>query len=154
MIFLMRVQSFNIVCLLVFHNLYIVHTMKYTRALVVRPSFWFGPHVFTAYANKNPLSLSKFQADKRWKIFKKFRLKDHKCKWSKTLCQILSFMINLSMFYATKTMEQWGPNHEYVALWRDITTFFTLTRHFSATTRLNLTISSTNVKEIFSDLMV
>ena len=26
MIFLMRVQSFNIVCLLVFHNLYIVHT--------------------------------------------------------------------------------------------------------------------------------
>ena len=29
MIFLMRVQSFNIVCSLVFHNLYIVHTMKY-----------------------------------------------------------------------------------------------------------------------------
>ena len=26
---LMRVQSFNIVCTLVFHNLYIVHTMKY-----------------------------------------------------------------------------------------------------------------------------
>ena len=29
MIFLMRVQSFNIVCSLVFHNLYIVHAMKY-----------------------------------------------------------------------------------------------------------------------------
>ena len=132
----------------------ILRPFQYTRALVVRPSFWFGPHVFTAYANKNLISLFKFQADKRGKILKKFRLKDHKCKWSKTLCQILSFMIKLSMFYATKTMEQLGPNHEYVALWRDITTFCSLTRDFSATTRLNLTISSTNVKEIFSDLMV
>ena len=51
-------------------------------------------------------------------------------------------------------MEQLGPNHEYVAFWRDITTFGSLTRDFSATTRLNLTISSTNVKEILSDLMV
>ena len=88
----------------------------YTRALVVRPSFWFGPHVFTAYANKNPVSLFEFQADKGGKILIKFRLIDHKCKWSKTLCQIVSIMINLSMFYATKTMEQWGPNHENVTL--------------------------------------
>ena len=96
---------------------------SHTRGSAV---FLVRPPLFTAYANKNPISLSKFQADKRGKIFKKFCLKDHKCKWSKTLCQILSFMINLSMFYATKTMEQWGPNHEYVALWRDITTFFSL----------------------------
>ena len=116
---------------------------------MVRPSFWFGPHVFTAYANKNPVSLFEFQADKRGKILKKIRLIDHKYKWAKSLCQIVRIRINLSMFYATKTMEQWGPNHEYVTLWRDITTFSSLTRDFSASTRLNLPISSTNVKEIF-----
>ena len=123
-------------------------------ALVVRPSFWFGPHVFAAYANKNPVTLFEFQADKGGKILKKIRLIDHKCKWSKNVCQIVSIMINLSMLYATKTMEQWGPNHENVTLWRDITTFSSLTRAFAANTRLNLPISSTNVKEPFSDLMV
>ena len=83
---------------------YAVQEIKwYTRALVV---------------NKNPVSLFEFQADKRGKILKKFRLIDHKCKRSKTLCQIVSIVINLSMFYATKTMEQWGPNHENVTLWQ------------------------------------
>ena len=156
-------------------------TVLFTKCSGLRPFFgilaqsWFGrlfgsaPTFLPLMQPKNPVSLFDFQARentqfsifntqysifKRGKILKKFRLIDHKCKWLKRLCQIVSIMINLSMFYATKTMEQWGPNHENVTLWRDITTFSSLTRDFSANTQLNLPISSTNVKQIFSDLMV
>ena len=38
-------------------------TSIYTRVLKIRPSFWFGPQVFVAYANKNVAILFEFQTD-------------------------------------------------------------------------------------------
>ena len=46
MIFLMRVQSFNIVCSLVFHNLYIVHTMKYILIIFLNYLAWWRHRAF------------------------------------------------------------------------------------------------------------
>ena len=37
----------------------------YTRVLKIRPSFWFGPQVFVAYANKNAVLFFEFQTDNR-----------------------------------------------------------------------------------------
>ena len=37
----------------------------YTRVLEIRPSFWFGPQVFVAYANKNVVIIFEFQTDNR-----------------------------------------------------------------------------------------
>ena len=52
----------------------------------------------------------------------KFRLINHKFKRSQNVCQIVKILIDLPMLYATKTMEQRGPNLEYRALCRDVTT--------------------------------
>ena len=40
------------------------------------------------------------------------------------MCQIVKILIDLPMLYAINTMEQWGPNLEYGALCRDVTTIF------------------------------
>ena len=53
----------------------------------------------------------------------KFRLINHKFKGSQNVYQIVKILIDLPMLYATKKMEQWGPNLlEYGALCRDVTT--------------------------------
>ena len=106
------------------HNKYWWKHISGQHILEIQPSFWFGPQVFVAYANKNVVILFEFQTDNHKIYLWNFVwYLNHKFKRSQNVRQIVKILIDLPI--CSEQPKQWnngGPNLEYGTLCRDVTT--------------------------------